>query len=254
MKHTALLLILCGAAARGQDVPPPVPPPDTIHFPPLAPPTPPPIPPPTPGGVPVLPPDVLYVITSNTAFFVVPAPAALVQVTTEVGPISIHGRFIEDPTKTVTKKYAAAHVAIVRAVGTGRVDLVVVPSGATTAAAIIQRQVDCLTAPIPPPVPPVPPIPPVPPTPPPSPAPIPGPGLHALFVYESGKLSALPPAQLAALYSKAVRDYLRGKSFDFRFYDADVAMDGESQLWKDAMKRPLTRGDLEEERTQRFRN
>ena len=191
----------------------------------------PPVPPPAPGAVPVLPAKVSYAIASNKPFFVLASPGQLVSVTYELGPITIKGHFIEAPEKYVSRKFTEKYIADVEAVGTGRVELVIVPSGVTKEADIIRRLVDCQVAPIPPPVPPVPPVPPGP-----TPAPIPGPGLHALFVYESSTLTSLPAAQLAALYSKVVRDYMRSKSIDFRFYDADVSMDGETQLWKDAMK------------------
>lgn len=100
-------------------------------------------------------------------------------------------------------------------------------------------------APQPPPVPPVPPGP-VPPGPTPGPAPIPGDGLRALFVFESGKLQTYPPGQLAALYSKTVRDYLNarcpkgpdGVTPERRWYDADQDVSAESKTWQDAMKRP----------------
>ncbi len=98
--------------------------------------------------------------------------------------------------------------------------------------------------PTPPPVPPVPPDP-VPPDPKP-PAPIPEAGLRVLVVYESSELSKLPPAQLAIVYSKGIREYLNtkcamgpdGKTKEWRIWDKDVDTSSESKLWQTAMKRP----------------
>jgi hypothetical protein len=82
----------------------------------------------------------------------------------------------------------------------------------------------------------------------PGPAPIAGDGLRVLVVFESAKLTTYPPGQLAALYSKSVRDYLGakcavgpdGKTPERRFYDADVDLSQETKTWQDAMKRPRT--------------
>lgn len=96
------------------------------------------------------------------------------------------------------------------------------------------------------PAPPIPPAPPVPPTPPPDPAPIAQPGLRVLIVYETAELSKMPAEQRNVLYSKTVRDYLNskcpagadGRTREWRIWDKDVATDGESKLWQDAMSRP----------------
>lgn len=91
------------------------------------------------------------------------------------------------------------------------------------------------------------PVPPTPPGPtPPSPVPIPGTGLRVLVVYESADVSKLPPGQVAVLYSKTLRDLLNakcpagpdGKTREWRIYDADVDLTGESDAWKAAMARP----------------
>jgi hypothetical protein len=227
----ALFLLTAPLAAQPTQEPPAA---DAIHMPEIVTPAPaPPVPPP--GTVPLLADDVLYLITSPSPFFVLASPPGLVTVTYDNGPQTIRGRFVESPTKKVTRRITDKYLAIVEAVGVGRVELIVVPSGVTSESAIIRRLVDCQVAPIPPPPGPTP-VPPGPVPPTPTPAPIPGPGLHALVVYETGALSKLPAAQVAALYSKGVRDYMRSKSIDFRFYDADVDMAGETQLWKDAMK------------------
>lgn len=90
------------------------------------------------------------------------------------------------------------------------------------------------------------PIPPGPDPTPPGPQPVPVSGLKALIVYETGDASKLPPAQQAVLYSKTVRDFLNsktaigpdGKTREWRIYDKDVDMSGETKVWQDLMKRP----------------
>lgn len=85
------------------------------------------------------------------------------------------------------------------------------------------------------------------PTPPPSPAPIPADGFRVLIVYETA--DRLPQEQQAILYSKVVRDYLNAKCVlgpdnktrEWRIYDKDIATDGESKIWQDAMKRPRSK-------------
>jgi hypothetical protein len=97
-----------------------------------------------------------------------------------------------------------------------------------------------------PPLPPVPPDPkpPVPPVPPPTPAPIPEAGLRVLIVFETATAGAMPQKQQDILYTKAMRDYLNAKCVmgaknkEWRIYDANIAMDGETKLWQDAMRRP----------------
>lgn len=80
----------------------------------------------------------------------------------------------------------------------------------------------------------------------PSPAPIPAVGLHVLIVYESADLGKMSAAQQAILYAQSIREYLNtkcpagpdGKTKEWRIWDKDVATDGESKLWQEAMKRP----------------
>jgi hypothetical protein len=100
-------------------------------------------------------------------------------------------------------------------------------------------------APVPPPTPPVPPTPgPNPPGPNPPSPPLPGEGLRVLIVFESGDVSKLPSGQLATIYGRKLREYLDthcatgpdGKTKEWRIYDADVDVSGESPAWQAAMK------------------
>ena len=92
------------------------------------------------------------------------------------------------------------------------------------------------------------PKPPLPPDPIPDPisdVPIPYPGFRVLVVYETADLTKMPAAQQNVLFTKVVRDYLNekciagadGKTKEWRMWDKDVATQGETKLWQDAMKR-----------------
>lgn len=96
------------------------------------------------------------------------------------------------------------------------------------------------------PVPPPPdPTPPPPPVPPPSPAPIPVAGFRVLIVEDVNKRKDMPPAQLAILFDKSVRDCLDSKCIvgpdsktkEWRIWPVGVDATAESKLWQDAMKR-----------------
>ena len=99
---------------------------------------------------------------------------------------------------------------------------------------------------------PVPPIPPGPtPTPPQPPIPVPTGGLRFLIVEESAKRPALPPAQLAVLFDKRVRDYMAAKSVEetlpdgskwksYRIYDQHTDTTADLPHWKVMMDRPRT--------------
>ncbi len=99
------------------------------------------------------------------------------------------------------------------------------------------------------------PEPPIPPTPdppkpdppkpdPPSPAPIPVAGLRVLIVFESMDATKMELGHQAIVYGAATRKFINdacvkvGNQPEYRIYDKDTAMDGESKLWQDAMKRP----------------
>lgn len=105
-----------------------------------------------------------------------------------------------------------------------------------------------ITGPAPPPVPPGPtPVPPgpTPPTPVPVDPPIAGEGLRMLIVRESADLSNLPSGQVQAMTSADVRGYLQktcpkgpdGRTPEFRVYDKDQDVAGESATWRAAFAR-----------------
>ncbi len=186
--------------------------------------------------------DQLYVVDGDVPFLIFASPKGLVSVTREEGPLKLRGKFVGGTGRTETRTFKGKHLAVVEAVGTGRVELLVVPEGAKSEADAITRtlDVDAGEGPRPPPKPPEPPPEPA--------APIPAAGLHVLIVEESAGRSKLPEAQLQILFSKSVRDYLNatcppgpdGKTRQWRIWDADVDGYADSKLWGDAMKRPRT--------------
>lgn len=82
---------------------------------------------------------------------------------------------------------------------------------------------------------------------PPKPAPIPGDGFRALFVYETSELNKLSQSQFDALCGADFRAYLNskcalgadGKTREWRIWDKDIDTTGETKLWQDAMKNAL---------------
>lgn len=78
------------------------------------------------------------------------------------------------------------------------------------------------------------------------PAPIPVAGLRVLIVEEATQRHTLSQGQRAILLGKQFRDFLElkcvvgpdGRTKEYRIYDADISMSGESKLWQDVMKRP----------------
>lgn len=140
-------------------VPPAVP---TVRLPTLpVPPVPVPPPPTSPAA---LAPDQLYVIDADVACTVLASPTGLLKLTSDAGPMRIRGKFV-DGTAVETRLYKGKFIYIVESMGTaGKVELIIVPSGAASEADILRR---CLVLTgIAPPVPPLPPGPtPVPPTP-----------------------------------------------------------------------------------------
>jgi hypothetical protein len=77
---------------------------------------------------------------------------------------------------------------------------------------------------------------------PPGPVPIIDKGLRVLIVWETKDLSNYPAAQVAAVNSTEVRQYLSAKCVkvnghpEWRVYDPDTDVTRESKVWQDAMK------------------
>ncbi len=239
MKRLAVLILLFGGFAWGQ--PPPAP--SWVKVPEVLPP---PAPQPIPGTVPRLNIEELYVLDCTENCFILVSPPGIVSVSQDAGPLRVRGKFVGGNGKYETKTFTGKMVFTVEAVGTGRVELLVVKEGAKSPADVFRQLLDANLGPLPPPVPPTPPVPPIPPLPPKPDPPIPAPGLRVLIVYETADLGKLPAGQLAALYSADVRAYLNakcvkgpdGKTAEWRLWDRDISVVGESKLWQDAMARP----------------
>lgn len=228
---------------------PPLPKADAIRFP-AFPATP--VPPgpgpviPIPGPTPVvkLTAGQIYVIEADVAAMVTTSPPGLATVTVDSGPIKIRGQFVESPGKNQTKVFSGKTVYTIEPSGVGRVEIIVVPTGAVNEKDIQRTllDVDDGTKPIPPPVPPTPPAPPTPPKP---PAPIAEKGLRVLIVYDGDKLPNAPASLQTILFSTALRTWMSancvkgadGKSPEWRVWSSDIDTTGESDIWQKAMKR-----------------
>lgn len=235
---TALALVLVASAGVGAA--------DPIRIP-VGPVVPQPMPTPTPrpDAAVRLAGDALYVIDSDTPVIVLASPAGLVSITEDAGPIKVRGRFVDGLGKVETRTFKGKQVVTVEGLVSGRVELLIVPVGATKASDVIRRtiDVDTGTAPIPPPQPkPEPKVDPKPV----DPAPIPVAGLRVLIVYESADLPKMLPTQSAIIFGAKTRAELNaacvvgddGKTREWRMWDKDVDTSGESALWQTAFKRP----------------
>lgn len=205
---------------------------------------PPPAPQPIPGAVPRLNPEELYVLDCSEPCFLLVSPPGIVAVSQDAGPLRIRGRFVGGNGKYETKTFTGKMVFTVEAVGTGRVELLVVKEGAKSSADVFRQHIDANTGPLPPPIPPVPPDPPKPVPPKPDPAPIPAAGLRVLIIFETKTPEKLTAGQREIIYSAKVRSHLGTVCVKengwpgYRIYDPDTSMVGETQLWRDAMARP----------------
>jgi len=76
--------------------------------------------------------------------------------------------------------------------------------------------------------------------------PIPANGLRVLIVEESAQRHTLSQGQRLIILGKEFRDFLEAKCVmgpdnrtkEYRIYDPEIAMNGESKIWQDVMKRP----------------
>jgi hypothetical protein len=126
-------------------------------------------------------PDLLFVIDSDVPVLVLDSPRGLVRLSREAGPLRVRGRFVDRPEVIETRTFAGKHVTLVEPLATGRVELLILPTGATSEDLVIRRTLEIVggDAPRPAPVPPTPPAP----DPKPSPAPV-EPGKRFILVIE----------------------------------------------------------------------
>lgn len=166
--------------------------------------------------------DLLFVIDSDVALLLLDSPKGTLKFVTEAGPLRIRGKFIDNPTKTVTRTFNGKFLYLIEPAKSGPCELLIVPVGADDEKKVIRRtlDVDAGEGPRPPPVPPGP-VPPVPPGP-----PVPVTSFRVIFAFESG--ATLTAAQNGILYGKQVEDYLKANTTPenniagFRRYDRDT--------------------------------
>lgn len=239
MRLVVIAILLLNGMAWGQA---PAPPASWVKVPEVLPP---PAPAPTPGSVPRLEPEALYVLDCSEPCFILVSPPGIVAVSQDAGPIKIRGKFVGGSGKYETRTFTGKMVFTVEAVGSGRVELLVVKEGAKSAADVFRQLLDANLGPLPPPVPPVPPIPPKPDPPKPDPAPIPAPGLRVLMLTET-KNPILTVGQKEVLFSAKVRDHLDRVCANengwpgYRIYDPTQTVANDFQVWRDVMVRVTT--------------
>ncbi len=185
-----------------------------------------------PGGV-TLTPDLIYVVDADVEIIPVQSPQGLLKLTPEAGPLRIKGRFADDPTKIQTRTFSGKFIYTVEPVGTGNVELILIPKGVNNESEIVRRLIKANNGSIPPPTPDVDPK---------QAAPIPVPGFRVLIVFEqqqphTGEVNAI-------LYGKKTAAYLEatcvGGRAGYRIYDQNTPMLADLDLWKNAMARPRT--------------
>jgi len=248
MKRFAIALALglaCTSLAQCQAPPPPKLP--DIHFPNPPAPKPPNPPAPVPGSAFQLKPGVLYVVTSSAPVAMVASPSNVVSITAGQGPLQIFGTFSDGAGTPEFRTYKEPNLYIVTATAAGgSCELIGVRS--LTDLSSVSRQAITTTVTPPDPGPGPGPDPGPGPGPTPTPSPFPGKGLRVLIVFEKSELGKLPPAQLNAVYSENVRNYLEshcvvgenGKLKDYRYYDQNDDPKNDSKVFRDAMARART--------------
>lgn len=112
---------------------------------------PPPLPSPVPGAVPKLGTEEWFVLDCYEPCFLLVSPPGVVSVSEDTGPIKLRGRFVGGSGKVETKTFVGKKVFTVEAVGTGRVELLVVKEGAKSPADVFRQLIDANVGPLPPP-------------------------------------------------------------------------------------------------------
>lgn len=103
-------------------------------------------------------PDVAYVIDSDVPVMVLSSPVGLVRVIEEAGPLRIKTRFADDPTKVQTRNFAGKYLYTLEPIGTGRVEVMIVPLSVKSESEVLRRMLDANNGALPPPVDPVNPV------------------------------------------------------------------------------------------------
>lgn len=173
---------------------------------------------PAPGAVLTLSGDSLYVAQSKAEFVVRDHPKGLVRIVYEKGPLRVRARFADGVGVIESRTYDGPYIALVEAVGKGRVEMDFIPLNLKGEADIVMStvDVDAGQGPQPPPKP-------DPPKPdPPKPDPKPVEGKRWVLVIEE---TADPVWQLqrgALVTNKALHDRIRERGHDWKLVDKDV--------------------------------
>lgn len=86
--------------------------------------------------------DEIYVVDSDTPCVVLASPVGVVSVTEESGPVRVRGRFVGGTGQVETKTFRGKQVFLVEGgILPGKVELLIVPQGATKAADILRRTI-----------------------------------------------------------------------------------------------------------------
>lgn len=134
----SLLFVLVGSLVLAADAPPP----ESVF--PSIPQLPDPAPKVDPNVVPVLTPDVYYIVKNDAPFLLFSSPPGLVTISKETGPIRLRGKFIDGTGKVETRTIAAKNIAFVEVVpgAKGRVELIYLPVGTADESKATRRTVD----------------------------------------------------------------------------------------------------------------
>jgi hypothetical protein len=154
--------------------------------------------PPAPSGVSKLGPGQLYVIDSDVECLVLASPIGIVKTTDGKGPVKVFGVFVDGTWSNEWREFKGKQITIVEAAVSGRVELLIVPVGATTTKDVIRVTLDVTAGqgPIPPPKPkPDDPKPPE-----------PAKTFRVIMVHETA--TPLTAAQHGVIYGKVVEEYL----------------------------------------------
>ena len=205
-----------------------------------------------PAVVSKLPADYVFVVESDKQLVPpVSSPDGIVTCQEDEGPVRIRAKFAGGSGAVESRVFKSKWVYTFEPVASGRVELILTPYGITPETVHEQKRVTLDVVgllPIPPPVVPVDPVkppvdPPVPPPVDPTPTTFTGP-IQVLIVENANEKRNLPPAQLNAMLSAAVRSYCfshckkTNGQIDFRIIDANADVSRAEKWIQDAMKEP----------------
>lgn len=185
--------------------------------------------------------NTIYVVEADVECIIKQFVPNLVTIVSDEGPIRIHGRFVDDSSKTQTRIYKSKYVYTILAAGTGTANLVIVPKGANKEDDVVMLTlaVSDGSGPRPPPTP----------DPDSDPdknsSPFPADGLRVLIIYPNQPETKLPAAQQLILSGQKTRDLLEsscvvgedGRTKEYRIWRENERIDLAQKLWRDVFGR-----------------